>query len=336
MSIDQVTRQPPAQRSFRRSSRARRRALAVAVAFLAVLGTARTAVAAPVGSAAITQAGTTQTISWVGCKDGYQCATVRVPLDYDQPAGVQISLAVSRLPATDPAHRRGSLFVNPGGPGGSAYRSGSAFPAAVRQRFDIIGMDPRGIGASTPLRCFTDAEQAGAATHPTEFPATTADRVEWKRVDEVFAAGCAAHAGRIIDHMATADVARDLDLLRRLVGDQRLNYVGASYGSILGQTYANMFPDRVGAVVIDGVLDPVAWSTGQARQAWTIPFTDRIGSAAAVNWRSVSSSRCVTRPDRHAPSPAIPGAGSTHWPPRCAPRRSPTRASPAQCWTIRR
>lgn len=277
MSIEQAARR---RAEPRRRTTGRRRAPGVLVAVgalvLGLIGIGQVAIAAPAVSA-----GTTQTISWVGCGNGFQCATVRVPLDYDQPAGTQISLAVSRLPATDQAHRRGSLFLNPGGPGSGAYRSGSDLPTAVRQRFDIIGMDPRGIGASTGLQCFSDAQQAMAATHRSEFPVTAEDRAEWKRVDQLFAAGCRANAGRIIDHMASADVARDLDLLRRLVGDQRLNYVGFSYGSILGQTYANMFPDRVGALVIDGVLDPVAWSTGQARQALTIPFTDRIGSAAA-------------------------------------------------------
>lgn len=222
-------------------------------------------------------------IAWSDCGDGFQCADVPVPLDYDRPSDGTITLALLRLPAAHPAKRKGSLFVNPGGPGGSgvgAVRStAQTFPQEVRDAYDLVGFDPRGVEGSTPLRCFDDEEDALAAQHRQKFPVTAADVAEWQRVDRVFADACAAHGGPILEHMSTANVARDLDLLRRAVGDARLNYLGYSYGSYIGMTYANMFPTTVGAFVIDGVLDPIAWSTGNGATSRKEPFTTRIGSA---------------------------------------------------------
>ncbi|HEU5000232.1 MAG TPA: alpha/beta hydrolase [Lapillicoccus sp.] len=222
-------------------------------------------------------------IDWSSCGDGFQCADVPVPLDYDRPTDGTITVALLRLPAADPAKRKGSLFVDPGGPGGSGVAvirsEGEAYPQEVRDAYDLVGFDPRGVGGSTPLRCFDSEADALAAQHQQKFPVTAADVVEWQRVDRVFADACAAHGGPIIDHMSTANVARDLDLLRRAVGDARLNYLGYSYGTYIGMTYANMFPTTVGAFVIDGVLDPVEWSTGNGATSRTQPFTMRIGSA---------------------------------------------------------
>jgi pimeloyl-ACP methyl ester carboxylesterase len=221
-------------------------------------------------------------IAWRSCDDGFQCADVPVPLDYDRPSDGTITVALLRLPSADPAKRQGSLFVDPGGPGGSGVDSirstGQAYPQAVRDAYDLIGFDPRGVGASTPLRCFTNEADALAAQHPHKFPETAADVTEWERVDRLFADACAAHGGPILTHMSTANVARDLDLLRRSVGDARLNYLGFSYGSYIGETYANMFPTTVGRLVIDGVLDPIAWSTGHGATSRTQPFTTRLRS----------------------------------------------------------
>ena len=223
------------------------------------------------------------TIAWRDCGDGFQCADVPVPLDYDRPSDGTITLALLRLPAADPAQRKGSLFVNPGGPGGSgvgAVRSGGqAYPQELRDAYDLVGFDPRGVEGSTPLGCFDNEADALAAQHRQKFPVSAAEVVEWQRVDRLFAAACAAHGGPILSHMSTANVARDLDLLRRAVGDTRLNYLGYSYGTYIGMTYANMFPATVGAFVIDGVLDPVEWSTGDGATSRTQPFTMRIGSA---------------------------------------------------------
>jgi pimeloyl-ACP methyl ester carboxylesterase len=257
---------------------------AVVAGLLASLLAAPTAAAAPPGSAGPP----VPRLRWAPCGDGLECTTARVPLDYDRPSGATITLALIRLPASDPARRIGSIFLNPGGPGKSgvdAVRQGgrSLFSAEVRARFDLVGLDPRGIGASTPLRCFDTLDQALAVLPPFRFPVTAAEERVWVEADRTFARACARRGGPIIDHMATADVARDLDLLRQAVGDRQLTYVGLSYGAYLGATYANLFPAKVRALVLDGVPDPVAWSTGRGDQAATWPLFNRVGSAEGAS-----------------------------------------------------
>jgi pimeloyl-ACP methyl ester carboxylesterase len=212
-------------------------------------------------------------LDWGSCAaegeglEAFQCATAVVPLDYDRPKGRQITLALARLPASDPSRRIGSLFLNPGGPGGSGVdmvlQGGPfLFSDEVRARFDLVGFDPRGIIRSTPLRCYETFDEAIADLPPFQFPVTREEERIKIRSDRALARACAEWGGPILDHMSTANVARDMDLLRRAVGDARLSYAGYSYGSYLGATYANLFPGKVRALVVDGVLDPVAWSTG--------------------------------------------------------------------------
>ena len=260
-------------------------ATAVASSLLA----APMATAAPTAS---TAAAAVPALDWTDCGDGFQCATARVPLDYDHPRGTKISLALIRLPAGDPARRIGLIFINPGGPGGSGVDFVRAagpilYSDEVRARFDLVGFDPRGIIGSTPLRCFETFDQALAVLPPMAFPVTRAEERIWIRSDRALARACAQRGGAILDHMATADVARDLDLLRRAVGDDKLSYVGYSYGTYLGATYANLFPNKVRALVVDGVLDPVAWATGRGDQARTLPFSTRLrsdqGALATLN-----------------------------------------------------
>ena len=206
-------------------------------------------------------------------------------LDYDWPKGKQITLALTRLPAADPGRRIGSLFINPGGPGGSGveFVQGTGpflYSDEVRARFDLVGFDPRGIIGSTPLRCYDTLDEAIADfSTPFQFPVTREEERIWIRSDRAVARACAEHAGPILNHMSTANVARDMDLLRRAVGDAKLTYAGYSYGSYLGSTYANLFPGKVRALVVDGVLDPIAWSTGRGNQARTLPFSTRLRSA---------------------------------------------------------
>ncbi len=216
----------------------------------------------------------------------YQCALANVPLDYDSANGASIGLSLVRVPARDPANKIGTIFLNPGGPGGSGVDFALFFGPAVefvwgaevRDRFDIVGFDPRGVGRSTALRCFGNLRQSTQVFAPFAFPLTPEDEALVVAGDRLLAEQCAQRGSRVRDHMSTANVARDLDQLRAAVGDAQLNFVGLSYGSFLGNTYANMFPDRVRAVVIDGVLDPVAWVNEEA----AIPFSTRLRSHAGA------------------------------------------------------
>ncbi len=210
-------------------------------------------------------------LSWVACGDlfpGAECAIARVPLDYDQPFGSTTEIALARIPASDRANKIGSLFINPGGPGASGvdfalFGFGDFLNLVLQGRFDIVGFDPRGIGASNPIRCFdTTDERAALFAGTPVFPYRRAQERPFFDVYQTFAHTCLDRNQRITDHMSTADVVRDLDLLREAVGDKRLNYLGFSYGSYLGNTYANLFPRKVRALVIDGVLDPRLWSSG--------------------------------------------------------------------------
>ncbi|WP_426563309.1 alpha/beta hydrolase [Angustibacter sp. McL0619] len=225
---------------------------------------------------------------WTDCGDGLQCATARVPLDYDHPSGARISLALIRRPATDVRRRIGSLFVNNGGPGNSVldFVRGDAaqvLSPEVQARFDVVGFDPRGVGQSTPVQCFTDLNHQGEF-----FGSRPALPVG---VDEVraFTAGskalgrlCEAREGDLLNHLSTANVARDMDLLRRAVGDEQLTFAGYSYGGLLGVTYANLFPGRVRALMLDGTPDPVEWTRGDSA-ASAAPFSVRLGSADATS-----------------------------------------------------
>lgn len=226
-------------------------------------------------------------VRWQACYEefgpGFDCASVKVPLDYDRPHGKQISLALVRLRATGPQRKVGSIFLNPGGPGGSGidFVLGAGpflFSDEVRASFDLIGFDPRGIARSDPLVCFRTLDEVSSVLAPFAFPMTRDEESLVEKLDKKLNRACQHRGGRIIDHMATADVARDLDLLRQAVGDSRLSYAGYSYGSFLGVTYANMFPNRVRALVVDGVLDPIAWTTGRGDEAESLPFSTRLHS----------------------------------------------------------
>jgi pimeloyl-ACP methyl ester carboxylesterase len=210
------------------------------------------------------------TLAWHTCaqeaQKGFDCATARVPLDYDRPAGRQIRLAVIRHGAVDSANRIGTIFFNPGGPGGAGtqdlpnwYR---LFPATLRAAFDLVSWDPRGIGASTAVQCFrsdrAEAQFLGAAG--AAFPQGRVQQRLWARIYRAFGRRCAKRNGPLLRHLSTEDSARDLDLLRQAVGSPQLNYLGVSYGTLLGATYANLFPAAVRALVLDGNVDPVAWS----------------------------------------------------------------------------
>ncbi|HEX4702844.1 MAG TPA: alpha/beta hydrolase [Pseudonocardiaceae bacterium] len=232
-------------------------------------------------------------LTWQPCAAEFLCATATVPLDYANPRGATIRLAVIKHPATDPAHRIGSVFFNPGGPGGSGVDIlpplYSRFPATVRARFDVVSFDPRGIGQSAVLRCFDTIgqEQQFLAGLPAGYPIGHAQQQLWEDTYARFDQTCAAHAGPLLAHDTTADTARDMDLLRQAVGDPALNYLGGSYGTYIGATYANLFPTKVRAITLDGNVDPVRWAAsaegvGPALGTFLRLGSDQ-GSAVALN-----------------------------------------------------
>ncbi|MFD3917798.1 alpha/beta hydrolase [Streptomyces sp. NPDC058595] len=202
-----------------------------------------------------------QKLDWRGCGvPDFQCATMKAPLDYDKPDGTEIKLAVARKKATGPGKRLGSLQVNPGGPGGSAvdYLQGYAgigYPAPVRARYDMVAVDPRGVSRSEPVECLTGKEM-DAYTQVDQTPDDTAERNLLAASYKKLAQGCAKRSAEILPHVSTIEAARDMDILRAVLGDKKLSYVGASYGTFLGATYAELFPKRVGRLVLDGAMDP--------------------------------------------------------------------------------
>lgn len=215
----------------------------------------------------------------------YECTQVNVPLDHNRPNGPTISLALVRVPASDQENYKGSLFLNPGGPGGSGVDFALFFgPFAqfewgpVANQYDIVGFDPRGIGRSTALRCFGNVNQAVQVFPPLPFPVVEEEVPLFVPGDNLLNDKCLQRGNKVLEHMSTANVAKDLDLLRQAVGDEQLNFVGLSYGSFLGQTYANLFPESVGALVIDGVLDPIAWSNVDAEVPFSVALRSDVGA----------------------------------------------------------
>jgi pimeloyl-ACP methyl ester carboxylesterase len=202
---------------------------------------------------------TGQELVWQPCDDGFECTELEVPLDYDAPEKASIRLAVVRLPASHAADRLGSLVVNPGGPGASgleyARLARRAQTEAVRARYDVVGFDPRGVGQSSPVECATD-DELDALLAADGSPDSATEEQALIGLTEDFVAGCQAMSGGLLPHVGTADAARDLDVLRAALGDENLTYLGKSYGTYLGATYAELFPERVGRLVLDGALDP--------------------------------------------------------------------------------
>ena len=200
-----------------------------------------------------------QQVDWSDCRDGDECAEIQVPLDYAHPDGDAITLSLLRVPATDSSQRIGSLLVNPGGPGepGTDYaaRAESYFGSEVRAAFDIVGFDPRGVGTSTPIDCLSDSRlDRYIASDPD--PDTEAESVQGYATMKSFGRGCLRRSGDLIRHVSTEDAARDMDVIRTVLHEDRLSYFGASYGTFLGATYADLFPDHVGRMVLDGAVDP--------------------------------------------------------------------------------
>ncbi|WP_329236670.1 alpha/beta hydrolase [Actinoallomurus sp. NBC_01490] len=212
----------------------------------------------------VTSGHVTSSLDWRDCHTAntapqLECATVTVPLDWSHPDGKKISLAVDRLRATDTSHRIGSLLVNPGGPGGSGTATvgqggmflGSADLKPLRERFDLVGLDPRGVGDSTPVRCSTPVYDPAAPT----FPANEAQYRRLVASSRRHGLDCAKATGPLIGRVDTVSAARDVDAVRAALGESRITWLGVSYGTELGAAYARLFPGRVRAMVLDGAVD---------------------------------------------------------------------------------
>ncbi|MFE5580187.1 alpha/beta hydrolase [Kitasatospora sp. NPDC056531] len=233
---------------------------------------------------------------WQPCDGGFECTTFRVPMDYDRPGDGDLTLSAARAaapgesgsqsasqpgsgPGPGAGARLGSLLLNPGGPGGSAIEYLEAvartYDRSVRARYDLVGVDPRGVGRSNPVSCLSGARMDAFTAVDLE-PGDQRAIDALVAADKEFADGCYRQAGAALGHLSTVEAARDMDVLRALLGDERLNFVGKSYGTFLGATYAGLFPNRVGRVVLDGAMDPaldsVAGNRTQAggfETAWT-------------------------------------------------------------------
>ncbi|HKA93567.1 MAG TPA: alpha/beta hydrolase [Acidimicrobiia bacterium] len=225
-------------------------ALCIAIASLGV------AVAAPVASAA--PAAAAPKLQWDGCGGGSECAKLTVPLDYDHPDnGRTMKVALLRIRATDRKKRIGSLLLNPGGPGAPgtqfARDFASALPDELRERFDIIGFDPRGSGRTSPVRCESNLDGVFSADYS---PDTPQERVDLDNRLQQLAQSCEARSGNVLPYVSSESTVRDMDRIRQAVGDKTLTYVGYSYGTYLGTLYAKLFPTKVRALVLDGAIDP--------------------------------------------------------------------------------
>jgi pimeloyl-ACP methyl ester carboxylesterase len=202
----------------------------------------------------------------------WECATLKAPLDWDDPDGETIDLALIRARASGPEKERiGSLVFNFGGPGGSGVAALPAFGSdyeKLRTRYDLVSFDPRGVGRSAPVECLNEA-QMDAYFQQDATPDTPAERTKLLENIKQFNAACEDASGRILPHVRTTDAARDMDLIRETLGDDKLYYFGISYGTELGGVYAHLFPERVGRFVLDAVVDPTEdaeqGSLGQAR-----------------------------------------------------------------------
>ncbi|WP_338015795.1 alpha/beta hydrolase [Kitasatospora sp. CB01950] len=212
---------------------------------------------------------TQQTLHWGPCDRqtpaAFRCAAVKVPLDYGNPGGAQLDVVVNRSKAASAHQRRGVLLFNPGGPGASGLELPVAMepvlPQEVKDRYDLVGFDPRGVGRSSPISCGLTPDELNIdrAYHPETF----AKDVQWART---VADKCAAAAGDELRHITTRNTARDMDLVRTVLGEQRISYYGGSYGTYLGAVYLQMFPRRADRFVLDSAVDPTQYGRGTFQQ----------------------------------------------------------------------
>jgi pimeloyl-ACP methyl ester carboxylesterase len=225
-----------------------------------------------------------QHLDWQSCDNGFECARLLVPFDYAHPGTSRFDLPVVKLPAADPGHRIGALVINPGGPGGSgvqyALGARSEFPRAALARFDVVGIDPRGVAGSEPaLTCMT-GPQLDTYLGTDEMPGSQAELNQVVTQARLYAARCQRNSGKLLAYVTTQNAARDLDVLRAALGEPRLTFLGKSYGTYLGAWYAQLFPRRVRALVLDGAVDP-ATTAVQADLVQAEGFQVALGSFTA-------------------------------------------------------
>ncbi|MGW4905775.1 alpha/beta hydrolase [Streptomyces sp. NPDC004270] len=228
-------------------------------------------------SAALPSSLTSQKLDWGRCKatsdsaapgGEWRCATLKVPLDWAKPDGKTIGLALIRAQASGGSGKRiGSLLFNFGGPGGSGVSMMPYYATTVstlRERYDLVSWDPRGVGASEGIRCRSDKDMRSAESVDAT-PDTAAEETAYFQDAAAFGKGCETAAGELIAHVSTTDTARDMDLMRQVLGDTKMHYFGISYGTELGGVYAHLFPKKVGRLILDAVVDPAADSVGHAK-----------------------------------------------------------------------
>jgi pimeloyl-ACP methyl ester carboxylesterase len=245
------------------------------------------------------------TIAWGHCAPlpgdlpGLQCAKVSVPLDWTKPNGVHIKLAVARLPASDQKHRIGSMFLNPGGPGQSGVELVRQAGAEIGQRwgndrFDMVGWDPRGTNDSDPVRCFTTQAAENKFWQGVQVPMTAAQSAAYALRTKDLARRCGQVSGNLLNNISTDFTARDLDYLRQLVGDRGLTYAGLSYGTFIGETYANLFPSKVRAMMLDAVIDPMTYTKGaEERFARSVGSADEVFTQFVALCQGAGPARCA-------------------------------------------
>jgi pimeloyl-ACP methyl ester carboxylesterase len=238
-----------------------------------------------------------QKLDWQRCGDGLTCALVRAPLDYAKPDGTALTLAVARRPATAP-QRLGTLFINPGGPGGSGTSYVSYFNAAGLEAYDIVGWDPRGVGASTPVACMGPADLDQYYALDSSPDDASEQRIRVAAV-QAFGQSCLKRSGDLLEHISTAETVRDLELLRHLVGDPKINYFGSSYGTEIGALYAELYPERVARMVLDGSVnisgkEPISQTEGFERAlnhfaVWCAAQNCRLGDSRPMVMARIKS-----------------------------------------------